>query len=938
MMQVWPVIASRHRPEALRGQINLLLPQLRGEERIIVVVDGDADTLALLRGVYGADERLVIVPVAENVGVYRARRVGNAQVPSDAVVCELDDEDHAEADLLAELRTAFAEPGVLVAYCDVWHTDSGRTVKPQLRKKDDGRFCEHGQLGWGMKAYRKWAYDCVGGYPLQYEAGGDFALMCALEAFAGGNGAVVHIRRPLVTVIESRGITSENKDAQQKAVEKIAGLALNDRLKLPFQFVKVIGGPEPKAETEFLVPTGAGGLPEPRPARPAGERHKPHVCLVTDFVGMGRGGGEKSMLGLLRKAAEAGFKVSALYVRDAGTEPYKADWITLHKVPDMISVRGKSGEVTDAFRRAVRQIDPDLLVTEGGTAANIVKAAKALGYPTLTLVQFWRGMVKTTPEGMDAINEDRLTADVLDLKGCDNIRRSAVLVSNSEYSGAVAEKALGRKVDAVVYPPIDPEAVVCKDAPPVAERPYILSTSVQSLKGCPTFLELARRNQDKQFMLCGGDYQISKEGYVDEAEALPNLTVIRDWQADMRPIYAQTRCVFIGTQTCESFSRVAAEARANGIPLLVSDAGNLVNMAADGHGVVVPRKAEIAEWQAGLDKALALRPEADLSKCQDHSTRFNAALKRGRNLSEVVFLAPSALGIQQGIRHFARVMGTRMADWATPASDLAGQELVILPGIYAKDVVAAVQSKIAVWWCSHFAQMDTNRHEVSVLLTAIEGLRKHSHAYLLLTSQPDVQTWQTALGEERVKWLPNAMTLPEIEPEFSAKWLGRNVFIPGHYHPRKNAYTALAACTGLDVDVHVTKLADKMEGFRDLAAALGIRLHVHACDTNEDVRGVARRCQAALCLSEAETYCFAAAECVVEGTPVVSWCGVPVLRYSPAGAWLADPTDVGLARQRLAGLLKHPDEVWRVQYAVARANIAKMNQAARQTLLEVLEG
>ncbi|HUU33086.1 MAG TPA: glycosyltransferase family A protein, partial [Vicinamibacterales bacterium] len=183
MPDVWPVIATRGRPQWIRRQLDALKPQLTGDERIVVVVDGDIDTALAL-----ADEppgKVLVVPIGNQVGVYRARRAGNSQVPYDAVVCEIDDHDLAAPELLARLRAAFAKPDIMMAYCDVWMTDSGETIKRAHKPKGKQSFVTGGQVALGMKAYRRWLYDLAGGHPTCYVAGGDYRLMVSLETLAG---------------------------------------------------------------------------------------------------------------------------------------------------------------------------------------------------------------------------------------------------------------------------------------------------------------------------------------------------------------------------------------------------------------------------------------------------------------------------------------------------------------------------------------------------------------------------------------------------------------------------------------------------------------------------------------------------------------------------------------------------------------------------------
>ena len=247
---VWPVVATRGRPEWVTRQLDRLVPQLTRGDGLVVVTDGDPRTDAAVgrwerrsEASENTEAEVVAVPLAMQMGPDRARRVGNAMVPTDAVVIEIDDHDLAEPGLVAAVRDVMGNPAVLVAYCDCWHTDPDGLARRRVDKRD-GRFATIGNLGWGMRAYRKWAYDCVGGYPVgedtdrdgQYWPANDYAMMCMLEQF-GGPGCVHHIRTPLVTVIEDgTGISRTLHDQQQRQVERVANIALRRGFTLPWMF------------------------------------------------------------------------------------------------------------------------------------------------------------------------------------------------------------------------------------------------------------------------------------------------------------------------------------------------------------------------------------------------------------------------------------------------------------------------------------------------------------------------------------------------------------------------------------------------------------------------------------------------------------------------------------------------------------------------------
>ena len=928
MPVICPVIASRDRPKALRRQLGVLIDQLRERERIVVVLDGGA--VGDLPTRYDP-ERVHFICLRRQVGVDRARRIGNAFVPDSSVILEIDDHDYASPHLLQELRTVFANRNTMLATCDVQLTDPDGKVTNE-RRKEPGPCRERGMQGYGMRAYRAWVYNAVGGYPLDWYPANDLALLCMMEQLTHFEGTI-HIPKLLVSVtVDATGISGQLKKEQEEAVCRVCDRANNGGFKLPFRMPRKVVEDADAVRTVEPDKAPALVISGPTPTVAARSR-KPHVLLVTEIVGHGRGGGEMSMLGCLRGLAEAGMRVSALYARDAGKKPYESDWLTLHKLNNA-SLHHKHTAASEEVTHAIRRLAPDVIVSEVRTAANIADVCEELNVPLVTLVQFWHNIIKTDDAGFEAIHERPIPREAVDVWGSARLGKSAALVANSAFTAEVIEQVFQRRAAAVVFPPVKAEAVVPKKAPEVHKRQYVTCPSVQPGKGSEIFLALARRHPEYKFLLLAGDNRHSGEDEIMKLAAkLENVTVRKDWIADMREVYRDTRCVFIGTQTCESFSRTAAEARACGIPLLVSDAGNLRHIVDAASGVIVPRKAPLADWQAALKQTLKLRPEPSLDYCTDHTRRFETAIDAHRRLSEIAFIQTPATGIKVGVSHFQDVLGCTGLDWMPSAATASQFPLVVLPGMGDPGFSEGCETRLAYWWCSHCAQMDTSRHEMEMLLNIVAEVESRADRFLLMTSAPDAELWGRVLGR-RSLWLPNVLCLPERAPNPS-KLEGRHVFLPGPFGVRKNVFTALAACAKIDAEAHVTELAIRDAPLLGrVAQALRTRLHIHECPTVADVQQVAGRCGAAIHVSTAETYCLGAVECVLAGTPCVWWHGIPALRNSPMELCIDDPTDIQQAADALSVALT--EDHFSAQYDELRALAASMNQSARTTLREVL--
>jgi len=934
--KVFPVIASRGRQKELAEQLRRLSKQLTRGEQVIVVLDGENPSAELIEGHL---DWLTLIPLAENRGVDRARKVGNSFVDPDGVVLEIDDHDWAEPELLAEVRAAFADPGVMLAYCDAYVTDPEHTLK-RVRVKADGTFRENGMLGLGMRAYRKWIYDAVGGYPVDFFPANDLALMCKMERLLGDRG-IAHIRKPLVTVvIDSTGISATHKDAQADAAARACDAGAKESFPMPFRLVW-----PPKAD-EFIPPSRTVEPEDPAVTKLRAELKakppvfvKPHVLLVGEIAGWGRGGGEMSLLELLKRLTVRGWQATCLYARPAGDKEPEADWIRFMRLRcDDPHEHGRGGlpnmaTCERAVEETVRMLNPGILLTEARSAPNVIRVGRELGVPVVVLIQFWHSVMKPVEEAWDALHKSPVSREWVDHEGLALLAKADAVVANSEFVADKLADVMGRAPEAVVYPPVDAEQAVVKEAKPVHEREFVMCPSVQRLKGTFIFLELARRNPNIKFLLLAGDQRHAREhDVVAKAQGLSNVTIHREWVLDMRTIYAQTRLTFLGTQTCETFSRVSAESMANGIPLLVSDAGNLARIVDGEHGIIVPRKGAVTQWNEALHKALALRPTPDARWCQDHSDRFAEVLNAHRQIREAAFLQCAASGVHAAIEQMRQVLGISTLD-SVDAEELKRHGVVVVSGQYTPELDAACPTRLAWWWHSHMAQMDSNRHEVADLLRCLEAVGKSAERFLLFTARPEAELFGPRYGG-RVKWLPNVRKLAD-QPQGTDKLKGRHVFIPGPYMARKNCYAALSAVALAEAEAHVTaRVEGQAPSLAGLARAIGVKLHVHKCETGEDVTRLASGCQAAIMPSLAETFCHAAAECIEVGTPVVSWAGVPAAGQHYRSR-VADPTNVAELADTLKAALAEPSGLLAEQWAGLKALVETHKAAARKTLMEI---
>lgn len=935
MTSVWPVIVTRDRPAELAEQVARLLPQLQGSERVVVVVDGCAETadLELLD-----NERVVCLrmrshmvdAILRHFGPDVGRRIGVAQVPPDAVVCKIDDHDYAEPGLLRELRRTFADPDVVTAYCDVYlqrvlagsdveavrsaHGDEAAEgvaaleaeqqralCEPTVKRKDEAPYCGTGHLGYGMSAYRKWAYDLVGGQPLDYAPVNDYALLCMIEQLLPGSTA--HIRLPLVTVVEGGAGFSGSREAErQRRTADVATIGLRGGFDLPYRAEArpVLGAqPEPAPPRPMghavpalhegdaaLAPTGAR-----EPVVPASVPTGARVGIISKVLGPGYGGGELSMLAIIRGLAAHGMDVYVFYEQDGGPEPFTDPSFTPHKVQPL---------TVEHLLPPMQAAGLNVALVTGRDAVEGVRACEQAGVPAVLHIPYWWNLILVTPGGIDALHKRPIPRDYVDRAGVEVLGRAQAVVVNSEWTAEVVEGTLQRTPDVVCYPTIDADAVVPVDAPPVSERRFVTCTTCEPMKGADTFVAMAQRCPDVEFLLLTGQESHHKGAapIIARARTFENVTVETGWVADMRTVYARTRCLFIGTRTAESFCRAAAEARACGIPLLTTDAGNLSRINGVGAGVMLGRTAtgeafaRALRGLLGLDGGVPPEVNRDRKWCIDHTDRVAALLEDTRHMSEVAIIDSTAPGLHTACAQFRDTLGVHVLDRCDAP---ACEQYVLLVGnarLHAT-MLQPGNGPAAVLWHSHMAQMDMNRHELELMLPLMRKILATEHVTLCMTSEPDALALRACMGQQ-VRWLPVPFTVPDrVDLPDADGDAARRVFIPGPYHERKNVAAALLAIREVEGIPVFTGFVRRHRPVLDAAHALCGVVHMEPCPEAADVLALAASCRAAVCVSLAETFCYAAAECVGVGTPTVWWQGIPALRSDVSSLEVRDPTDVG---------------------------------------------
>lgn len=245
----------------------------------------------------------------------------------------------------------------------------------------------------------------------------------------------------------------------------------------------------------------------------------------------------------------------------------------------------------DVFARACERFRPDVVLTYGGlpVAPHLIRRAQRRGAKVVFALHNFA------------------------YQGADFLREVDAIRVPSEYARRAYQEKTGLAAEAVEWPWGRGRAVAGR-----ADGRYVTFVNPQPVKGVAWFAriahETARRRPDIQFLVVEG------RGGVDMLSRLPldptGLRNVRRMPPTPRPadFYARSRVVLVPSLWEETFGRVAAEALANGLPVLASRRGALPETLG-GAGLLfdipepyttrmldVPTAGEVAGWVEAIER------------------------------------------------------------------------------------------------------------------------------------------------------------------------------------------------------------------------------------------------------------------------------------------------------------------------------------------------
>jgi glycosyltransferase involved in cell wall biosynthesis len=164
-----------------------------------------------------------------------------------------------------------------------------------------------------------------------------------------------------------------------------------------------------------------------------------------------------------------------------------------------------------------------------------------------------------------------------------NARKNLNVIYNAKW----AKELLNYQWPSLVFtPPVDYRYYdVCENP---QSNQYISLINLDENKGGWILKKLAQALPDKKFLGITGSY--SEPFYLGQCVDMPSNVTIMPKQADIRPIYQQTR-ILLMLSRYESWGMTATEAMCNGIPVIATPTPGLKENLA-GAGLYVPPRGE----------------------------------------------------------------------------------------------------------------------------------------------------------------------------------------------------------------------------------------------------------------------------------------------------------------------------------------------------------
>jgi glycosyltransferase involved in cell wall biosynthesis len=152
------------------------------------------------------------------------------------------------------------------------------------------------------------------------------------------------------------------------------------------------------------------------------------------------------------------------------------------------------------------------------------------------------------------------------------------IIATNEFDASITRDTFGQEPQ-ILHIPVPLTEFETESG---SESSITLVNPRDSNKGLDTFLQIAQRLSEQEFLIAGSLYDDSLESTINE---MSNVTYL-GWCSDMASVYAKTKLLLVPSTYQEGGPRVIIEAFADGIPAIGSDIGGIPDYIGDGGDVI----------------------------------------------------------------------------------------------------------------------------------------------------------------------------------------------------------------------------------------------------------------------------------------------------------------------------------------------------------------
>lgn len=215
------VIPIKNGSSVVRETIESYQKQTYDEWEMVIINDHSSDnTKEIVIEMAKVDQRIRIYDLTDGTGISFGRNLGSSLVKSEIIVSG-DGDDLAEPSRLEIIYNSFKQNNIDVFYSNayLWYQDTNKKISRPFQPFNNEVLKNVNFIPNSTTAYRKLAFDSIGGYDTTLKMSEDYDLWLS---FSEKKYAFGFDPRPLMTIRRNNNsTTSDNKNELRSYIDKV---------------------------------------------------------------------------------------------------------------------------------------------------------------------------------------------------------------------------------------------------------------------------------------------------------------------------------------------------------------------------------------------------------------------------------------------------------------------------------------------------------------------------------------------------------------------------------------------------------------------------------------------------------------------------------------------------------------------------------------------